>query len=424
MILAISRFRVVNGMEKEVAEAFIKRPRLVEDAPGFLGMEVFQPPEDAAAFHLMTRWVDEASFRAWHSSPKHHESHRWIPRGLKVDPSYTKIQVLNRLDEQSRDGIREQLAMDSSRLLADLAFTSARALFVMKVDANGTIVRCTPSIAEVLGIVQDATPPARIWDHLTERDAQTIRQYVAESKNADRMSMLVNFTNLRLLPESAMCTLSREPSGNFTVVGELQRSDMNEELLRTNNEMALMQRELARSKRVLQEQYVNVSEQATRDALTHVFNRLYFDAELPRHLSRSTKSSPLCLIILDIDHFKLVNDEHGHLAGDAVLRAIGRHLLDSVRPTDVVARYGGEEFVVVLPNTTFRDTSNAAERLRSSLGRMGVEECPVPITASFGVGCAGPGEDPVSFLARVDAALYKAKRDGRNCVRFAQQPLP
>jgi heme-degrading monooxygenase HmoA len=86
MILAISRFKVINGLEAEVHEAFSKRPHLVDDAVGFLGMETFTGVRDDTAFYLVTRWTDEEAFRTWHSSPAHHQSHKGIPKGLKLDP--------------------------------------------------------------------------------------------------------------------------------------------------------------------------------------------------------------------------------------------------------------------------------------------------------------------------------------------------
>jgi heme-degrading monooxygenase HmoA len=97
MILALSRFKVANGLEVSVARAFLTRPRLVEDADGFLGIEVFRDSADASIFYLSTRWTTEAAFRRWHSSEAHHASHKGIPKGLKLDASFTQLAILEYL---------------------------------------------------------------------------------------------------------------------------------------------------------------------------------------------------------------------------------------------------------------------------------------------------------------------------------------
>ncbi|MEO8592785.1 MAG: antibiotic biosynthesis monooxygenase, partial [Candidatus Solibacter sp.] len=87
MIVAMSCFRVANGMEAKVAQAFLDRPRLVEGTRGYLGMETFTDTKDRAVFYLITRWTDAVSFHDWHGSGAHHQSHEFIPSGLKLDPS-------------------------------------------------------------------------------------------------------------------------------------------------------------------------------------------------------------------------------------------------------------------------------------------------------------------------------------------------
>lgn len=91
--VAISRFRVANGMDQEVREAFCARPHLVDDAPGFIRMQVLSPEEDASEFWLVTEWADEPSFREWHRGHQFRESHAGIPRGLKLDPAVTEVRA-------------------------------------------------------------------------------------------------------------------------------------------------------------------------------------------------------------------------------------------------------------------------------------------------------------------------------------------
>ena len=155
------------------------------------------------------------------------------------------------------------------------------------------------------------------------------------------------------------------------------------------------------------------------DGLTGVHNKRYFLEFLERELAVAVRhASPLSLIMIDIDHFKKVNDTHGHLAGDAALKELCRRLKPRVRATDLLARYGGEEFAVVLPATTREGALQYAEILRAL-----VESEPfphdalrIPCTISLGVAAvepAAPGT-PDELIKRADANLYEAKRSGRN----------
>lgn len=156
------------------------------------------------------------------------------------------------------------------------------------------------------------------------------------------------------------------------------------------------------------------------DALTGCFNRRMFDQRLPAELERSNRyQRKLALVFVDIDHFKTINDAHGHAAGDAVLRTIAERLSTSVRmQVDWVVRYGGEEFIIVLPERDGAAGCMLAERLRQL-----IEATPVPIeggrilvTASFGVAEYRPGDTAAQLIGRADAALYRAKENGRNRV--------
>jgi diguanylate cyclase (GGDEF)-like protein len=122
----------------------------------------------------------------------------------------------------------------------------------------------------------------------------------------------------------------------------------------------------------------------------------------------------------DVDRFKRFNDEHGHQAGDAVLRSVGATLKANARPTDMVARYGGEEFAVLLPATPLDDALVACERLREAIGATpvrGLDGAALPgVTASFGVAQLLPGEAMETLVERADQALYRAKEGGRNRV--------
>jgi len=165
-------------------------------------------------------------------------------------------------------------------------------------------------------------------------------------------------------------------------------------------------------------------EQATRDSLTHLWNRSSIMDALSRELARSWReSSPLGVVMVDLDHFKHINDNHGHVAGDAVLREAARRMQNGVRQYDSIGRYGGEEFLILLPNCGEAESYSQAERLRKQLSQTEIcidDETSLRITASFGITAAIPGESWTAegLIRKADEALYVAKKSGRNRVEI------
>lgn len=153
---------------------------------------------------------------------------------------------------------------------------------------------------------------------------------------------------------------------------------------------------------------------ATTDSLTGLANRRRLDADLVREISRSDRGGePLSVAMVDIDHFKEYNDEHGHLEGDLLLASFGHYLDGQIRAMDAVGRYGGEEFLLLLPNTTAREAEAVAVRLLRAW------RSDTRATFSVGVAQWEPGESPTSLVARADTALYDAKAAGRDRVGMA-----
>jgi len=158
---------------------------------------------------------------------------------------------------------------------------------------------------------------------------------------------------------------------------------------------------------------------STTDPLTGLWNFRYLSMSLAREIERSTRfDRPLAVLMLDLDHFKGVNDQHGHQRGDTVLRELAFRVQEQIREVDTFARYGGEEFVVVLPETTVEGASQLAERICEGVRREPFRqegEEPLHITVSVG-GAAFPehGSSPATLMRAADKALYVAKGEGRD----------
>ena len=190
-------------------------------------------------------------------------------------------------------------------------------------------------------------------------------------------------------------------------------------VIRDMTERVKMERELEERTAQLIAANRLLSQIAATDSLTQVRNRRYFDEILSKELKRFNrrKYSHLSLMMIDIDHFKQLNDRYGHLAGDTVLREIGAALRESVRETDTVARYGGEEFAIVMPDTQLEGATYRAEALRKKIETTTFPFMDDRITATISIGVASYVAGPAESLVKLaDQALYQAKKAGRNKV--------
>lgn len=185
--------------------------------------------------------------------------------------------------------------------------------------------------------------------------------------------------------------------------------------LKTNNRRTELLREL---------HVINLDQEnlATHDPLTDVYNRRFFEEIYRLEREKAFRfETPTSLIMMDVDHFKLVNDTHGHLTGDEVLKEVAKRLTDSLRASDVVCRYGGEEFVILLPATDSESAREFAEVLRMRMEGDSVSEHELTVTASFGVATSEHNDsvDVSALIRSADSAVYEAKHSGRNCVRVS-----
>jgi len=191
------------------------------------------------------------------------------------------------------------------------------------------------------------------------------------------------------------------------------RKKTEEELLVTQDQLKARLAEIE----ALQE---SLREQAIRDPLTGLFNRRYLDDTLARELARAGRAgSPISLVMIDLDHFKRINDTYGHRAGDLVLMALGNLLESNTRRSDICCRFGGEEFVIILPDAPAGVAFHRAERLREVFAAQEIAFAADRIRATFSVGVAAfpeHGQEIEQVLRKADEALYKAKSAGRNRV--------
>ncbi len=173
----------------------------------------------------------------------------------------------------------------------------------------------------------------------------------------------------------------------------------------------------------LQATHVHLEQMTRTDQLTGLYNRRHLDAALDAEVERARRDrTPLAVLMLDIDHFKKFNDQFGHPQGDALLKAIADLLREQLRPTDTVARYGGEEFTVLLPRSPRSEAVRIAERLRRRIAELSAGPEGASTTGSFGLaGWPEDGATGAELIAAADAALYEAKRLGRNRIEMASR---
>jgi diguanylate cyclase len=208
-----------------------------------------------------------------------------------------------------------------------------------------------------------------------------------------------------------------------------------ESLVQTATEMKKdnhkLEQRLSQSKQEinqLQENLEVVRNESLTDPLTGLANRKYFDMSLAEALEATAeRSEPLSLVMTDIDHFKSFNDTWGHLTGDQVLRLVAMSVKQNVKGQDIAARYGGEEFALVLPNTVLRSAITVADHIRRAvmskeLMKRSTGQNLGRVTISLGVATARKGDTMQSLIARADACLYAAKRNGRNRVISETDP--
>ena len=276
--------------------------------------------------------------------------------------------------------------------------------------ADGKVVRINDTELSWLGYARDEiVGKLRFPDLLTPASQEIFRkkfpQFMADGEIRD-VELELRRKDGSFLPVSVSATAVRDAAGEY-VMSRSTVFDITER---------------RRVEQVLRESEAAIRAMALTDALTGLANRRRLDETLRTEIQRVRRyGGRLTAIMTDLDHFKRINDEHGHQVGDAVLQEFARIIRSHCRDTDLAARFGGEEFMILMPEVGAIDAQACAERIRAALAQTIVTPLPQPSTASFGIAELLPDETADFLLRRVDKALYRGKAAGRNCVVVADR---
>ena len=192
--------------------------------------------------------------------------------------------------------------------------------------------------------------------------------------------------------------------------------------VRDITERKQMESDLKEANEAYQTLHNTLREQATRDSLTGLYNRRYLNENIEREFARAKRDNyPICVMIMDIDLFKQINDTHGHILGDEALKVLGALITANIRAGDIAFRYGGDEFIVVMPGAELEAATQRMEMLRQTFSATTIHNDKTEIKATISIGISmfpEHGTNDSEILRSADAALYQAKQAGRNCIRI------
>lgn len=295
-------------------------------------------------------------------------------------------------------------------------FQYLEAVAVALITVDGRLLKGNAGFRRLFG--ENTTPMEQVAECFIQPNWHTL---IATHAPADQ-PLYVGVLNIGVpggLCHSLLGTVQRR-GAYLLVVGEHdihELTSLNTQVVKLNEQMAEMQRELARSNRQLKASEARFKSLSITDPLTGLANRRHLEEQINGAIERAQRyGETFSLILADIDHFKHINDEHGHDIGDHALSTFARLLHGQIRDCDLAARVGGEEFVLLLPRTELHAATQSAERLRVETSRMRVTGLTTAITASFGVTRYQTGDTIHTLLKRVDQALYAAKNGGRDRV--------
>jgi len=284
---------------------------------------------------------------------------------------------------------------------------------VLVLDEHGRIVDINPAMRNILEnepasyLGQNAAVILKLWEQNVDQLLNGVETRT-ELKIARKKS---SYLDLRII---SLYDDNHRINGRLMVFRDItDRKEVEKDLRRAMDRLQTQLIEIG----VLQSQ---LREQAIRDALTNLFNRRYLEETLERELARATRESyPLCVIMMDLDYFKDINDTYGHEAGDVVLKTLAETVMRKSRQGDFVCRYGGEEFVLVMPNIGIEKTSERAEDLHATINALNIPYGRFNLTTTISMGIAwypAHGTTKEALMRAADIAMYVAKNTGRNRV--------
>lgn len=262
MIMVESRFRVANGLEEAVRQAFIDRPGLVDDVAGFLGMDVYTESRDGCVFHLVTRWTDHAAYDTWHRGEAHRDSHAFIPRGLKLDAAFTRLTILERIESPNGPRLSSTLA-DSGPALARWLVDAVRT-YGMLVDLSGDTCLVNGALADRLSVPDDGGPVSFAGLLSNDEGADLIRRIDALRMAGSRGTaddFCLNLVNASThSPFTLRCRMDVQPGYALILAEDADAPEdhLRDELLQTNNQLAVLARESEMQRQTLASSYWHI----------------------------------------------------------------------------------------------------------------------------------------------------------------------
>lgn len=349
-------------------------------------------------------------------------------------------------DEASVDSQFEAVASELIQLVDALSLSADHkqrvALLIKRIRTQLSFGELVSILAELIELVQISTSSAHedFEQYLISLNSQlaAVQGFLSESQSdqsisgkaqkaldsqvRQEVSNIHTAVNQSTSLDDLKVTVASQLDGIVFAMDEFRKSEEERESRSQQRHDELMQQmqsmeeESRRVKAHMEEERMK----ARTDSLTGLPNRAAYDDHLKKEFERwSRYQQGFSIAIGDLDHFKSINDNYGHLVGDKVLRLVSRVLSKTLRAADFIARYGGEEFIILLPATSISDATGAIDKLRASVcnSPFNFHGEPVQITMSFGVAETKTGDTLDQLFERADAALYRAKGGGRNCVR-------
>jgi diguanylate cyclase (GGDEF)-like protein/PAS domain S-box-containing protein len=319
-------------------------------------------------------------------------------------------------DITERKQIEQELQIERDFALAVMN-TMGQGLTVT--NAHGCFEYINPAYAQFMGYHPEdliGKRPEDLTSDMAQSDLQSALEQRRSGLASTYESRLINAdgTPIEVLITGTPRRRDGRYAGSIAVITDLTERKRIEAELRLANAQLLIQMDALRD---LQAQ---LREQAIRDPLTNLYNRRYLDETLPREVARAQRlGHHLAMLMIDIDHFKQINDTYGHAAGDETLQAITTLIRTCLRASDIACRYGGEEILCVLVDTSLENATAIADELRCAIAAMPIIVAHPEIRISVSIGVAvwpHSGHDSAAVLRAADMALYHAKRSGRNRV--------